>query len=137
MRLQALSLAIVGADYPNKGKMPGRRFEIALCAPGDPLELRPEPENPADEHAIAVYSERGVQIGYVSSQRAVRIAQLIRQGHSPIAIFQEVAPYGAVARVSFDGEAPTLPETDRTRDLDSFDDFDQSPRWDDADDWPA
>jgi len=137
MTVPVLSLAIVGADYPNKGKMPGRRFEIALCAPGDPLELRPEPTNPADEHAVAVYSERDVQIGYVSSQRAVRIAQLIRQGHTPIAIFQEATPYGAVARVSFDGEAPTLPETERTHGAESFDDFDQSPRWDDADDWPA
>lgn len=105
-----MSLAVVGADYPNKGKMPGRRFEIALCAPGDPLELRPEPENPADEHAIAVYSERGVQIGYVSSQRAVRIAQLIRHGHTATTIFQEATPYGAMARVAFDGEQPMLPK---------------------------
>lgn len=45
MSLAALSLAVVGADYPNKGKMPGRRFEIALCAPGDPVELRSDPEN--------------------------------------------------------------------------------------------
>ncbi|MFC0204703.1 HIRAN domain-containing protein [Novosphingobium soli] len=106
-----MSLAIVGADYPNKGKMPGRRFEIALCAPGDPLVLRPEPDNPADEHAIAVYSERGVQIGYVSSERAVRIAQLLRQGHTVNAIFQEATPYGAVARVAFDGQPPELPAT--------------------------
>ena len=103
------SLAIVGADYPNKGKSPGRRFEIALCAPGDPLELRPEPENPADEHAIAVYSERGVQIGYVSSQRAPWIGSLIRRGHEPVAVFQEQTTYGAVIRVAFDGEAPLLP----------------------------
>lgn len=106
-----LSVPIVGADYPNKGKSPTRRFEIALCAPGDLLELRPEPENPADEHAIAVYSERGVQLGYISSQRAVRIAQLIRQGHTITAIFQEATRFGAVARVSFDGTVPDLPQT--------------------------
>ncbi|WP_324695451.1 HIRAN domain-containing protein [Novosphingobium sp. RL4] len=100
----------MGADYPNKGKAPGRRFELALCAPGDPLELRPEPENPADEHAIAVYSERGVQLGYISSQRAVRVAQLIRQGHTTTAIFQEATRFGAFARVSFDGAVPALPQ---------------------------
>jgi hypothetical protein len=104
------SVIVVGADYPNKGKAPGRRFEIALCAPGDPLELRPEPDNPADEHAIAVYSERGVQLGYISSQRAVRIAQLFRQGHTITAIFQEATRFGAVARVSFDGTVPDLPQ---------------------------
>lgn len=109
MALPVLSAAIVGADYPNKGKSPTRRFEIALCAPGDPLELRPEPENPADEHAIAVYSERGVQMGYISSQRAVRVAQLIRQGHTVTAIFQEATRFGAFARVSFDGTVPELP----------------------------
>ncbi len=110
MSLANLSLPIVGADYPNKRKDPGRRFEIALCAPGDLLELRPEPENPADEHAVAVYSERGVQLGYISSQRAVRVAQLIRQGHTITTIFQEATRFGAVARVSFDGTVPDLPQ---------------------------
>lgn len=109
MSFPPISLPVVGADYPNKGKSPTRRFEIALCAPGDPLELRPEPENPADEHAVAVYSERGVQLGYISSQRAVRVAQLIRQGHTITAIFQEATRFGAFARVSFDGTVPDLP----------------------------
>jgi len=103
-----MSLAVVGADFPNK-RGPGRRFEIALCAPGDALELRPEPKNPADEHAIAVYSERDVQIGYLSSQRAVYIAKLLREGHSTIAIFQGAAPFGAFARVAFDGDEAALP----------------------------
>lgn len=126
--LAHLSLSIVGADYPNKGKMPGRRFEIALCASGDPLELRPEPDNPADEHAVAVYSERDVQLGYVSSQRAVRIAQLIRQGHTITAIFQEATSYGAVARVAFDGEVPVLPE------IDSY--SEPEPEWWPDEQWP-
>jgi hypothetical protein len=108
--------------------MPGRRFEIALCAPGDPLELRPEPKNPADEHAVAVYSERGVQIGYVSSERAVRIAQLIRQGHTVNAIFQEATSYGAVARVAFDGEEPVLPAAAPQRE--------PEPDWHPDDEWP-
>ncbi|WP_285020270.1 HIRAN domain-containing protein [Novosphingobium sp. fls2-241-R2A-195] len=135
--LPALSLAVVGADYPNKGKMPGRRFEIALCAPGDPLELRPEPKNPADENAIAVYSERDVQIGYVTAERAPRIGQLIRQGHTITAIFQEATCYGAVARLAFDGEQPTLPDIADGADDESIDDFDQSPNWRDPDGWPA
>lgn len=115
MSLAALSLAVVGADYPNKGKMPGRRFEIALCAPGDPVELRPEPENPADEHAIAVYSERGVQMGYIPSQRAPWMGKILRMGHEVTAIFQEQTHFGAVIRVAFDGEVPVLPEAPPAR----------------------
>jgi hypothetical protein len=41
------SLAIVGIDYPNK-RGPGRRFELEICKPGEPIELRPEPDNPFD-----------------------------------------------------------------------------------------
>lgn len=115
--LHELSLAVVGADYPNKGKMPGRRFEIALCVPGDSLELRAEPENPADENAIAVYSERDVQIGYITAERAPRIRQLIRQGHTIRVVFQKATPYGAVARVAFNGEVPTLPASSSLREL--------------------
>ena len=104
-----LSLAVVGADFPNKGKSPGRRFEIALCRPGDPVELRPEPKNPADPRAIAVYSERDVQIGYLTAERAPRIGQLIRAGTEIIVIFQEATRFGAVIRAAFDGEVPTRP----------------------------
>jgi hypothetical protein len=38
------SLAIVGIDYPNK-RGPGRRFKLEICLPGEPIELRPEPNN--------------------------------------------------------------------------------------------
>ncbi|WP_241233713.1 HIRAN domain-containing protein [Altericroceibacterium xinjiangense] len=106
--LPSLSLAVVGADYPNK-RGPARRFEIALCHPGEPVELVPEPKNPADPRAIAVYSCRGVQMGYVSAERCGRIGALIRQGRDVQAIFQETARYGAVIRVAFDGEKPRLP----------------------------
>jgi len=128
-------LLIVGADFPNKGKSPGRRFEIALCAPGDPLELRPEPDNPADEHAIAVYSERGVQLGYISSQRAVRIAQLFRQGHTITAIFQEATRFGAVARVSLDGTVPDLPSPTPGAEV-PVARFDPEPDWYPDEMWP-
>lgn len=108
--MQQLSLAVVGADFANKGKSPTRRFEIKLCKPGEPVELRPEPKNPADPLAIAVYSERDVQLGYITAERAPRIGQLMRLGHEITAIFQEATRFGAVIRIAFDGEAPTLPE---------------------------
>lgn len=108
MPLPSLSLSVVGADFPNK-RGPTRRFEIALCRPGDPIELRPEPKNPADPLAVAVYSERGVQLGYLTAERCGRIGQLIREGREVRAVFQRAASYGAVIRIAFDGEEPVLP----------------------------
>lgn len=108
MTIRALSLAIVGADYPNK-RGPARRFDLAVCVPGEPLELRPEPENPKDEYAIAVYSARGVQLGYVTAERAPWIGKLIGEGRELTAVFQGQAAFGGWARVAFDGEQPVLP----------------------------
>lgn len=108
MTLPAFSLAVVGADYPNK-KGPGRRFEIAMCTPGETITLVPEPENPADENAVAVYSARGVQIGYLSAERAPWIGSMLRSGRILEAVYQEPARFGAVIRAAFDGEFPTLP----------------------------
>jgi len=42
-------------------------MECMLCAPGDVVELRLEPTNPYDENAVAIFSERGTQLGYVSA----------------------------------------------------------------------
>ncbi len=107
--LSVLSLAVVGAQYPNPGKMPARRFEIALCRPCDPVELRPEPRNLHDPRAVAVYSERGVQLGYLSAERCGLICRQIEAGRRIEAVFQVATPFGAIIRVAFDGAAPILP----------------------------
>lgn len=106
--MRALSLAIVGADYPNK-RGPGRRMEALLCVPGEPIELIPEPKNPKDENAVAVYSCRGVQLGYVTAERAPWIGKLLREGREVVAVFQGPASFGGWARVAFDGEQAALP----------------------------
>lgn len=103
-----LSLAIVGADYPNK-RGPTRRFAIALCRPGDPIELRREPKNKFDDFAIAAFEKGGVQLGYVRSERAAWLAPRMDRGITMMAIFQEATAYGCAVRVAFDGEFPTLP----------------------------
>lgn len=108
MPIPALSLAVVGADFPNR-KGPTRRFAIAICQPGEPVELIPEPKNPADPRAVAVIDARGVQLGYLSAERCGWISKLMAEGREVTAIFQRAASYGAVIRVAFDGEAPTLP----------------------------
>jgi len=107
MALASMSLAVVGANHPNKDGG-NRRSEIAFCNPGEALDLRPEPKNEHDEHAIAVYSARNFQIGYIASQRAVLLGKLLREGHELHAVFQDVAPWGAIVRVGVDC-VPDLP----------------------------
>jgi len=104
----AMSLAVTGADFPNR-KGPGRRFEIAMCNPGEAVELRPEPSNPADPRAIAVYSLRGIQIGYLTAERAPLIGGMLANGHDVRAVFQSSTRASAIIRAGFDGEAPALP----------------------------
>lgn len=106
--LRQQSLAIVGIGFPNE-KGPTRLFELKLCMPGEPVELRPEPKNPFDEHAIAVFSCRGIQLGYLKSERAVLIGTLWRNGHTTTAIFQGLDTSCGWCRVAFDGEVPVLP----------------------------
>lgn len=108
MPLPALSLAVVGADYPNK-RGPGRRFELNICRPGEQVQLVPEPKNPADTRAVAVFSSRGIQIGYLTAERAPWIGTMIANGREVRAIFQKQTGFGAWIRAAFDGVAPTLP----------------------------
>ena len=108
MPVTQLSLAVVGADFPNK-RGPGRCFEIALCIPGEPVDLVREPKNPADPRAVAVFSARGVQIGYLTAERAPWIGAMIGVGREIRTVFQSASSYGAVIRIAFDGEEPTLP----------------------------
>lgn len=106
-----LSLAVVGADHPNP-RGPTRRFEIAITKPGDPVSLVREPKNPADPRAVAVFSERGVKLGYLTAERAPWIGGMMTNGREITAVFQRASSYGAVIRIAFDGETPTLPEAE-------------------------
>ena len=122
--------------FPNKAKGPSRAFEIAVCRPGDPVELRPEPKNPADARAIAVFSERDVQMGYLRAEHAWRIGRLAEAGHTATAIFQEATKYGAAIRVAFNGETPALPDADVEQTFDSASSFDEAPDWYPDQEWP-
>ena len=66
MDRRELSLAVVGISHPNANGS-NRRFEAMLCVPGESVELRPEPKNKHDSNAVAVFSARGVQIGYLTA----------------------------------------------------------------------
>ena len=108
--MDELSLAVVGIDFPNRDGG-NRRFEILQCNPGDPVILRPEPRNPHDRFAVAVLSERGNQIGYLTAERAPWIGGRLRAGEEVAAIFQGVAGSAGYIRVAFGGRVPRLPST--------------------------
>lgn len=109
--LNEFTLAVVGLDHPNTDRTrSNRRYEALLCAPGDPVTLRPDPANPVDPQAVAVWSERGIQIGYLTAERAPMIGARLRAGQEAAAIFQGMSARAAFIRVRLGGGAPTLPD---------------------------
>jgi hypothetical protein len=106
--MQELTLAVVGVDFPNADGS-NRRSEAMMTLPGEPVELVPEPKNKHDSNAIAVVSPRGVQIGYLSAERAPYIGGRMSRGEDAVAIFQGVDGGSAFVRVRFGGGPPRLP----------------------------
>lgn len=102
-----ITLPIVGVLFPNKRGM-ARRFAVDLLRPGEQVELRREPKNPADPNAIAVHSAVGVQMGYIPAERAPYIGMMMSRGQV-LAIFQGSDDSGAFIRIGFD-EPPVLPD---------------------------
>ena len=94
-------------DFPNEDTSKSNRR--MLCAPGVAIELRFEPSNPFDNNAVAIFSERGTQLGYVSAERAPLIGK--RMGQDEVnAVFQAIHGSGAYIRIRFGGGLPTLPD---------------------------
>lgn len=107
--MDELTLAVVGIDYPNADKSKSsRRMELMICAPGEPVALRLEPRNEFDEWAVAVFSQRGVQLGYLTSQRAPYITKRIKAGEDLVAIYQGLVGKAGYIRVRFDGGQPAV-----------------------------
>lgn len=103
-----MTLTVVGGMHANIDGS-NRLFEIAMCAPGEQVNLVPEPANKHDPSAVSVFSARGLQIGYLSAERCGWIGAKIAMGEDLRACFQAPIKGGALIRLSFCGEAPTLP----------------------------
>ncbi|UAJ10080.1 HIRAN domain-containing protein [Glacieibacterium megasporae] len=108
-----MSLTVVGGLHPNKDGS-NRLFEMALCLPGEPVQLVREPRNPIDPSAVAVLSARGIQLGYLSAERCGWIGARLAQGDDIRAVFQFASSGVAVIRVSFGGDLPELPASSPT-----------------------
>ena len=108
--MHELTLAVVGIDFPNADKSgSSRRMELMLCRPGDPVELRPEPKNEHDSYAVGVWSERGVQLGYLTAERAPMVSKKLAAGDDAEAIYQGLEGAAGYIRARFGGGSPTLP----------------------------
>lgn len=108
-------------------------MELLLCAPGEPVDLRREPKNPHDANAVAVFSARGVQMGYLSAERAPFIGRRMQQEDYAV-VFQALAGSMGYVRIRFGGEAPNLPEPGEaapssTYDPDAFYADPEGPEW--------
>lgn len=99
------------------------------------MELRPEPRNKFDPHAIAVLSCRGMQIGYLSAERAPRMGAMLREREVQ-AVFQREAAFGAWIRVAFDGEAPVLTNAMLLKHGDEFVEMGAEPEFYPDEVWP-
>lgn len=106
--MNELTLAVVGIDFPNADGS-NRRSEAMMTLPGEPVRLVPEPRNRHDGNAVAVFSPRGVQLGYISAERAPLVRSRLNRGEDARAIFQGIDGAAAFIRVRFDGGAPVLP----------------------------
>ncbi|RYY05363.1 MAG: hypothetical protein EON55_27115 [Alphaproteobacteria bacterium] len=137
--MQELTLTAVGIDFPNADGS-NRRSEAMMTLPGEPVELVPEPKNKHDSNAIAVISPRGVQIGYLSAERAPYIGGRMSRGEDAVVIFQGMDGGSAFVRVRFGGGAPTLPPAssastspsrclNQRHDPDGFYPDDEGPDW--------
>jgi hypothetical protein len=105
----AMSLAVVGAAFKNADGS-DRHAEIRACEPGERVFLIPEPDNPHDGNAVAVFTGREVQIGYISAERARLVSVWMADDNDIVALFQRATDFGAWIRVAFDGGDPELTE---------------------------
>lgn len=110
-----LSIAIVGVRFANADGT-SREDEVRRCTIGERVDLVPEPTNEHDPRAVAAFSARGVQLGYISAERCGYIGGKIASGEPCEAIFQQVEPphagepIGVIwVRARIGGGAPTLP----------------------------
>lgn len=89
-----------------------RQSVVAALAENEWLDIRREPENPADPNACAVWTRaaESQQVGYVPRLEAERLAPLIDSGWKVYALVSKVYPAtrgsAAGVRVTLRGVAP-------------------------------
>jgi len=127
MSLAELSIFVVGINYANEDGS-DRRTELGRLAPGDPVELRREPENKHDPDAVAVFSGRGAQVGYLPAAFCKEIGQrMLAEPYA--AVFHWLGEQVAAIRIRFGGGEPTLPQDHEPREPGDFFPDADGPMW--------
>ncbi|MEG3167910.1 hypothetical protein U1737_06840 [Sphingomonas sp. LB3N6] len=105
-----LTTSIVGIDFPKRGQVEEQQAHgVHALRPGGHRRATPRAENPFDENAIGIWSERNVQLGYVSAERVPLIGK--ETGEDEVtAVFQAMHGSGTYIRIWFGGGLPTLPD---------------------------
>jgi len=110
------SLPAVGERFDNEDGT-SRQEELRRCLVGEMVHLVREPDNPHDHMAVAIFSERWVQVGYLGRERAQWIGSKMDRGYDVRAIVERVkgarldgALLGLVIRISMDPEQADEPE---------------------------
>jgi len=129
-----LSMIVVGGAHPNSDGS-NRQFIAMTCSPGDVVTLRAEPKNKFDPHAVAVFTDRGGQLGYLPADRCGWIGGKLRDGADVRAIFQGLTPGGPAIRINLVGRDPILPKVPPAKEPPRApDDFYPDPEWPDMPD---
>lgn len=109
------SMAGCGEWYDNEDGS-SRQAELARCAVGEMIELVREPNNPHDPAAVAIFSCRGVRVGYIRKERAGWIGSKIDRGYDVRVIVEAIRggrwegdALGIRLRINMEGEEPDLP----------------------------
>lgn len=87
--LRHVRTKLVGVTFANDDGS-SRQSLIARCRAGEPLTLRHEPDNPADDHAVAVYNAAGEQLGHRRRKLAREVVEEARGGTIWAAYVSEV-----------------------------------------------
>ncbi|MGE0178956.1 MAG: HIRAN domain-containing protein [Sphingomonas sp.] len=96
-------IGVVGESFRN-GDGSDRQAELRRCRAGEAALLEREPDNPHDGNCIRVISARGIQIGNVGREVAVRLAAEMDDGIAFAAAIESIGTgaaglLGAVVRV--------------------------------------
>lgn len=107
-------LAARGERYDNADGT-SRQDEMRRCARGERVNLIREPSNEYDPAAVAIFSCRGVQLGYLAAEHASWIGSKIDRGYDVRAVVERVkgahlegATLGLVILINMEGDDPTL-----------------------------
>lgn len=80
---------VAGTYYPNDDGT-SRQRAIVQVRLGERLLLSPEPDNPHDPNAVAVFRQTGKQIGYLPRNHALRAVTRLGEGYNVTAVVREL-----------------------------------------------